>query len=144
MVFVYATVRENQNVCTVFVCFIYFHKETVNGTVKSGTLIISNRNNCYFKPFYVHVFDFQHVCIGQDRMIDFQYLAVFRLFMKQVSIFSDIDSCTGNDLFTDGIDWRIGNLCKKLFEIIKQRLMFLGKYSQRCINTHSRNTFCAV
>ena len=72
------------------------------------------------------MFDFQKVCICQDWIFDFQYLTVFRLFLQDVSIFTNIYCCRCDNLLTDSIDWWICYLRKQLFEIVKQRLMIIG------------------
>ena len=70
MVFIHTTVGKNQNIGTVFVCFIHFHKQTIDCTFQFRTLIIGNRNNCYLESRFVHLFDLQHIRIGQDRIVD--------------------------------------------------------------------------
>ena len=66
----YIKVREN-NYSLNGLMGVNFYKKTVNCTVKRCTLIIGNRNNSHFKSFYIHVFDFQHICVGQNRVVDF-------------------------------------------------------------------------
>ena len=45
---------------------------------------------------------------------------------------------------TDRIDRRGCYLCKKLLEVIEQRIMFLGKYCKGSIMSHGSDAFCAV
>ena len=71
MVFIHTTVGKNQDICTVFVRFVHFHKQTVNRTFQFGTLIVSDQNNRYLESRFVHLFDLQHIGIGQDRIVDF-------------------------------------------------------------------------
>ena len=126
MVLIHATIGENQDVCSVTVCTVCLYKQTVNGFLQTCVFIINNRNNSNFEAFFFHMFDFQKVCICQNRIFDLQYLTVFRLFLQNVSIFTNINCCGCDNLLTDSIDWRVCNLCKQLFEIVKQRLMIIG------------------
>ena len=144
MIFIHSPVGKYQNICSVFICLIHFHKQTVDGAFQLGTLIISNRNHSHLETRYFHLFDFQHVGIGQNRITDFQHLTVFRLFFQQISFLTYIYCCTCNDFFTDRINRRIGYLCKQLFKIIKQGTFFFRKYSQWCIHTHGSNRLSAI
>ena len=126
MVLIHATIGEDQDVCAVTVCTVCLYKQAVNGFLQTCVFIINNWNNANFETFFFHMFDFQKVCIGQDRIFDLQYLTVFRLFLQNVSIFTNINRCGCDNLLTDGIDWRVCYLCKQLFEIVKQRLMIIG------------------
>ena len=126
MVLIHATVGQDQDVCAVTICTVCLNKQAVNGFLQTCVFIINNRNNANFEAFLFHMFDFQKVSICQDRIFDLQYLTVFRLFLQNVSIFANINRCRCDDLLTDGIDWRVCNLCKQLLEIVKQRLMIIG------------------
>ena len=125
MVFIHATVCQYQNVDTISVCLVHFYEQTVNGTIQTGAFIIGNRNFCYLEAIHFHMLDFQHIGVGQDWVIDFQYLTVFRLFLQKVPVFSNVYGSGCNHLFTDSINWRIGYLCEKLFEIVEQWLLLV-------------------
>ena len=71
MVLIHTTVGKNQNIGSVTVCLVDLHKETVDGTFQLGALIIKNRHNCNLEAFVLHLFDFQHICVGQDRIVNF-------------------------------------------------------------------------
>ena len=71
-------------------------------------------------------------------------MAVLLTRLQQVSVFSDINRSRRYDLFTDGIDGRIGHLREHLLEIIKQRPVFFGKYCQRRIAAHCTNAFRSI
>ena len=126
MVLIHTSVGENQNVGTVTVGTVCLNKQTVNGFLQTCVFIINDRNNANFESFFFHMLDFQKVCICQDRIFNFQYLTVFRLFFQNISILTDVNRCRCNNFLTDSIDWRVCNLCKQLFEVIKQRLMIVG------------------
>ena len=143
-VLIHSTVCQDQDIGSVTVSLIHFYKETLNGTFQLGAFIISDGNLRHTEAFHMHMLDLQHVRIGQDRVIHLQNLTVFRLLFQKVAVFSHINGGTGDDLLTDRIDWRVGNLCKKLFEIIKKRTVLFGKHSQRGIHTHGSRSFAAV
>ena len=131
MILVNAAVRENQNIRSLPVCTVHLHKQAVHGTFQRGALIICDRHGNYLEPVDLHVFDFQHIRVRQDRIVDFQNLTVDRTLFQQVSVTAHIDSGGGDNLLADRIDRRIGYLCKQLFEIVEQRLMLMGQHGQR-------------
>ena len=70
MVFIHASVREDQNVCSVTVCTIRLYKEMVDRFFQTCILVIYNRKNYNFKAFHFHRFDLHQVGIGKDRVVD--------------------------------------------------------------------------
>ena len=139
MVLIYATVRKDQDICALTESLINLYEQAVNGTFQFCTLIIQSRNGHNLEAVLFHVLDLQHIGVCQDRVVDFKNLAVLRILNKKVSVFSYVYTCRSNDLLTDCIDRRVCYLCKKLFEVIEQRIMFLGKYCKRSIMSHSSN-----
>ena len=125
-------------------CSVYFDKQIVNGFFQACVLIIRDRNFRYFKAFDIQIFNLQHVGICQDRIVDLQYLTVFRLLFQKISVLAGIYGCGSDDFFPDRIDRRVRYLREQLLEIIKQRLIFFGKDSQRCIHTHRADPFGSV
>ena len=125
MVLIHATVRQNQDVDTVTVSTVCFYKQTVNGLLQAGILIISNREHFYFESRLLHIFNLQKVGLCQNRIVNPHNAAVLLFCFQKVAGLSNINRGRGYDLLTDGINRRVSNLCKQLFEIIKQRLMML-------------------
>ena len=144
MVFINPPVTEHQNIGAVLVSFIHFHKQPVNGSVQTCTLVIRYGNHNYLKAVHFHIFDLQHICVGQNGIIHFQHLTVFRPFPQQVPVFPYIHRCAGHDLLPDGIDRRISNLRKQLLKIVEQGLMLFRKHCKRCICSHCRNSLRTV
>ena len=70
MVLVDAAGGENQNVGSGPVCPVDFDEQTIHCTVKRCTLVISDRNGHNLEAFHFHIFKFQKVGIGQDRIVD--------------------------------------------------------------------------
>ena len=111
---------------------------------QSGIFIEGNRYLCYLEAFYLHIFNLQHIRVCQNRIINPQHLTVFRLLFEQVALDACINSLRGNDFLADRIDWRVCNLCKQLLEVVKQRLMTLGKYGQRSVDSHCARAFSPI
>ena len=111
---------------------------------QSGIFIEGNRYLCYLEAFYLHILNLQHVRVCQNRIINPKHLTVLRLLFEQVALDACINGLRGNDFLTDCIDWRICNLCKQLLEVVKQRLMTLGKYGQRGVDSHCTRAFSSI
>ena len=144
MVLINASVGKNQNIHTVSVSSVYFHKQMIQCTFKGCIDIVSDRNCRYFESFYIHGFDLQQICIRQYRIVDLNHLAVFSFFFQKIAVRSDINRCRCHNFLTDGIDWRIGYLCKHLFKIRKQWLRLIAQNRKRCIHTHGSNWLCTI
>ena len=81
MVIIHASVGKDQDIGSVSVCTVRLNKETIYGFLKTGILIINNRNGFYLKSVYFHIADFHQVCVGQNRIVDPKYFTVLRLFL---------------------------------------------------------------
>ena len=57
MIFIHATVRQNQDIRTITVCTICLYKQTVNGFLKACVFIISKWYYSDLKAFFFHMFD---------------------------------------------------------------------------------------
>ena len=91
-----------------------------------------------------HIFNLEHINICKDRVIDLEHLAVFRPLLQQIAVFSNIYRRAGNDFLTDRVNRRIGYLGKQLFEVVKQRMMHIGKYCKRSIYAHCSSALAAI
>ena len=65
-------------------------------------------------------------------------MAVLRSFLQNIAFLADINRGGCYDFLTDRIDRRVRYLCKELFEIVEQRLMFFRKHGKRAVSTHGR------
>ena len=144
MVFIHAPVGKHQDIGAILVDFVHLHEQTVDGPLQVGALVIGDGNHCRLEAVHLHLFDFQHIRIGENGIVDLHHLTVFRFLFQQISLLAHIDRGAGNNLLTDGIDGRIGHLRKQLFEIIEQRTVFPGKHCQGDIISHGRGGFPAV
>ena len=144
MVLIHTPVCQDQDVGPVSVGTVDLHIQTIQCPFQVGVIIIGNGDLCYLKALYLHVLDFQNVRVGQDRVIHLQHLTVFRPLLQQVAVLADVNGGGCDDFLSNSVYRRIGYLGKQLLEIVKQRLMLLGQYGQRCIHTHGGNALCPV
>ena len=138
------TVGQNQNRCTLGVCFLCLLIQVFNGIMERNVLGIQHGNVCGFQSVNVHAADLHHVQIGENRVVDFQYTAVPFVFFQNVAGYAQINGGIGDDRFPNGVDRRVGDLCEHLLEVIKQRRILLGHCRNRGICTHCRSRFSAV
>ena len=141
MVLIHLPVGQDQDVGPLPDDTVHFDEQVFHGFFQAGILIIGDRNLRHLEAVHFHVFYFQQICIGQDGVAHFQHFAVFFFFLQKVTILPHIDRGGGHHFLPDGVDGRIGHLGETLFEIPKQRLVFLGKHGQGHIDSHSRNAF---
>ena len=144
MIFIYLTVCQNQNISALADHTVNFNEEILYRLLKTCVFIISDWNLCNFESIHFHIFNFQKICICQDRVIDSEHLTVLFLLLQKITVCSDINSCRSHDFLTDCIDRRICNLCKQLFKISEQWLTFLRKHGNRCIHSHRCGSFGTV
>ena len=93
MVFVNATVRENDDVSTLTECLVCFNKKSVDSLFKACVFIIKNRNGGNLKAVDMHIFDFKNIRRSKNWIMNLNYLTVFRLFFKNVAVLADINCC---------------------------------------------------
>ena len=144
MVLIYATIRQDNDICTITVCSVYFYIQSVNCTLQTCVLIINDRNLNYLEAFLLHILDLQKVSRCQDWVVYLQYMTVLLTILQQVAVFSNVDTGRSNDLFTNRINRRIRYLCEQLLEIMKQRMMCLCQYRKWCIHAHCCNRLCTI
>ena len=125
MVFIHSPVRQDNDICSVPVSTVCFHKQAVQRLFKGCIFIINDRKLRNLEAFCLHILDLQQICVRENRIVDFQHLAVLRFLFQNISVFSDINRGRSHKFFPDRVDRRIGYLCKQLFKVIKQRLMLL-------------------
>ena len=112
MILIDSAVGQDQDICSVPVSSVCFYKKTIDRFLKACIFIIGNRNHAYMEAVFIHGFDLHQIGIGQNRIVDLDHMAVFRFFQQQISVFSDISGCRGDNFLTDRIDWRVGYLRK--------------------------------
>ena len=112
--------------------------------MKGRALIIGNWHHRYLEALFFHMLDFQHIRVGKDGIVDFQYLAVLSLFLQKISLLPHIHRGAGDNFLPDGVNGRIGYLGKELLEIVKQGALFLGKHCQGSVHAHGGDPLTAV
>ncbi len=61
--------------------------------------------------------------IGQDRMRQAHHLAVALVWVQDARTYTtDVLGKTHHEVFADGVDGRVGNLCKLLTEVVEEYL----------------------
>ncbi len=78
MVFIHASVGQDDDVDTVTECSVHFHEQSVDCLLQTCIFIVGDRNGFYFKAFLLHALDLHQIGIGQDRIVDLQHITVFR------------------------------------------------------------------
>ena len=126
MVLIHTPVCQDQDIGPVSVGTVDLHVQAIQCPLQVGVIIIGNGDLGHLEALYLHIFDFQNVRVGQDRVVHLQHLTVFRPLLQQVAVLPDVNGGGSDDLLTNGINGRVGYLSKQLFEIVEQRLMLLG------------------
>ena len=123
MVFIHTAVGKNQDIRTLPVRLIHLYEQMLQHTIHRCALIENDRHTDNLKAGLFHRADLQQIEVCQDRIVDLQYLTVLCLFLKQISVLTDVNGRGCYHFFTDCIDWRVRHLGELLAEIIKQRHM---------------------
>ena len=72
-------------------------------------------------------------------MINFQDAAIFGFVTQKIAVGTDGDGGVGHRFFTQSVNGRVGHLGKELFEIMKQRRMFVRQHRQGYIMPHGHD-----
>ena len=144
VVFVDLPVREDQDVGAVPVGTVHIHEQTLDGFLQIGVLVVADGQGFNFKTGYIHRLDLQKIGFGQDGVVDLEDLAVVGLFFQQVALGAYIDGGGGNDLLTQGVNGRVGDLGEHLLEVFKQGRPGVAQHSQRGIAAHGTGRLTAV
>ena len=90
-------------------------------------------------PTMVHGLQLCHVFVGQNRMPQAQTVRIGCLRLKQVALRAHVALQGHDDFFPDGVDGRVGDLCKQLFEVVVDHARPITETGQRGIVTHGSN-----
>ena len=136
MVLVDVAVREDDDVGTVLVGAVHLQEHAVDGLFQAGVLIVIDGHRGGLEAGHVHVLDLEQIRAGQDGVLHLEHLAVLGLVLQQVAVGTHIDAGGGDNLLTDGIDGRVGDLCEPLLEVVEQRGVLVTQDSQRGVGAH--------
>ncbi len=89
----------------------------------------------------VHGTDFFELFVGENYVFYANEVGVLRSFVKDVMELTQVVPGAHDHFFADGIDGRIGDLGKKLLEIVIEQLGFVGQDSQGGISSHGPEGF---
>ena len=144
MVFVHPTIGENQDVRALAVRFVHLDKQMLQHAIHRRTLVEQDRDGRHMEAGLVHPLDLEQIQVGEDRVFDFEHMAVFRRLLQEVAVFARVDGGGGDDLLADRVDRRVCHLSKHLLEIVEQRLVFLGERGDRGVDSHCADRFAAA
>ena len=136
MVFIHSTVRQDKNICPLFIGFVTLDKEALYRPLKRGIFIVEQGNCFHMKPRFFDRFDFQQIDPGENRIVDLQHGAVLLLLHQKVAVAPNVDSGIRHTLLANGINRWICHLGKLLLEIIKKRRILPGEYGKGDICPH--------
>ena len=110
---------------------------------KRCIFVVQKRYDGCFKSRTVQVLELEHINAGQNRIVYLKDGTVRAFRLKHISVRTDVHGGVGNDFFTERVNRRICNLCKKLLEVIEKGRVLVAHYGKRRINTHTSRRFNA-
>ena len=125
VVFVNITVRQNDDICALLVFLVNLKEQVRNSLFKACVFIIGYRNNGCLKTGNIHILNLKHIRVGKNRIVNLKHVAVLRLFNKNITVTAEMNACIGYNFLTNRVKRRICNLCEKLLEVVKQRIVSL-------------------
>ena len=117
VVLIHAPVGQDQDIGPILVRPVTGHEQVIQRPFQRLSPIIQNGNIRHPQGLLLGAADAQKVGIRQDRLFQPQHGAVFRLVLQKVAIAAHVHRRIGDDLFPNGVDRRVGDLCEKLPEI---------------------------
>ena len=148
MGFIHATVGENDIVVTVIHALGSLLAEFIQSLMQSFFALGGFEEHVELDSIEALVADILkdiQLGIGQDRMRQANHLAVAFVWVQDAGTYStDILGKTHHEVLTDGVDGRVGNLCKLLTEVVEENLWLVGKHSKRSIITHRSCRFLTL
>ena len=123
MVLINIPVRQDDDIGPVLMGPVHLQEQAVNGPFQRRVLVVGNRDFLHLEPGLSHILDLKQVGFRKDGVLHLKDFAVFRPFFQDVPLLAHIHGGGGHDFLPYCINGRIGNLCKKLFKIIKKGLV---------------------
>ena len=144
---IHVTVRQHDQVRTFIHRFVSSSKKFFQRQLETGCAVRrleQNRQGHRFEVRPVLCLDLRKVGIRQHRTFNPDPLSITRLRIGNVAFRTQHDDGRGHQLFTQGINRRIGHLSKQLFKIVIQQLCTVRENGQRRIITHGASRFTTV
>src|ERR1019366_3234643 len=88
--------------------------------------------------------EFFEVAIGEDGLRQLQGMTVTRSFVEDVAFGADVAGERHHQLFSDGIDRRIGDLREELPKVVEEHLRTIRQTRQRRIRAHGTDGLFAL
>ena len=136
MVLVHAAVRENEYGRTVAVSLVSINAKAFDSLVERCSDVIGYRDNSAFQTFLVQRFNLEHIRLGEDRIFDFQNVAVLGTLLEDIAVLAYVNARVGNDFLADSVKRRISYLCEELVEVVEERRRLLVERRERNITSH--------
>ena len=140
MGFIHATVGENNIVVSVVYTLGSLLAEFVQSFVQSFFAFDGLKEHVELHGIEALVADILkniQLGVGQDRMWQTHHLAIALIGVQNARTYATyVLGETHHKVLTDGVDGRVGNLCKLLTEVVKENLWLVGKYGKWSVITH--------
>ena len=101
----------------------------------------NRRQRLRLEPGLVQGLDAGQLAIGQHRPHELELAAMLRRLREEVLLRADGCPQRGHQLFTDGVQGRIGHLREELLEVVEQQLRPVGEDRERGIVAHGAHGF---
>ena len=144
MILVDSSVREDQDIRAFVIGSVSRQEQPFYRLVKTGVLVVKNRDNGDLEAADFHVFELEDIGGGKDRVVNLENLAVRGLFLQDISRRTDINGGRGDDLLADSVDRRICYLREELLEVVEQRLRLVRERGDRLVGAHRGDRLAAV
>ena len=112
MVLVHSPVRKDQNISSLPVCLVHFHKQMCEHPLHGRSLVEQGGHPGNMKTFFFQGFNLDKVKVAEDRILNLQYMAVLRSLLQQIAVCAQIHGTGGDNLLPVRIDGWIRHLCK--------------------------------
>ena len=94
------------------------------------------RQRLRLEPGLVQGLDARQLAIGEHRPHELELAAMLRRLREQILLRAHGGPQRGHQLFTDGVEGRIGHLREELLEVVEKQLGPVGKDRERCVVAH--------
>ncbi|CAB4704754.1 unannotated protein [freshwater metagenome] len=84
----------------------------------------------------VDVDDLGQIVVVDDRKRQHELTTTVRPRCQQVGLGTDCRADRGDDLFTDRVEWRVGDLREQLLEVVEQQTRALAEHSDGSVGAH--------
>ena len=91
-----------------------------------------------------HALELGEVFVAEDRRLELDQVAAFRLRIEQVALGPDGGDGRRDDLLADAVDGRVRDLGEELLEVVVEQLRLVREHGERDVRAHGTDGFHAV